>query len=89
MDLKEELDEQIDLIKKEKDPLDKEYDALDAEFKSKKEKIAGIKEERNAEKNEKNEETEIEMAGKLVKWIDNGEFLWCFEKQEIIIQESC
>ena len=42
-DLKEELDEQIDRIKKEKDPIDKEYNALKDELDKKNQHITGLK----------------------------------------------
>lgn len=42
-DLKDELDEQIDRIKKEKDPIDKEYNALKDELDKKNQHITGLK----------------------------------------------
>jgi F0F1-type ATP synthase membrane subunit b/b' len=53
-DLKDELDDLIDKIKKEKDPLDKEYDTIRAELDKKNEHITGLKTVLTAEKNEKN-----------------------------------
>lgn len=49
-DLKDELDDIIDKIKKEKDPLDKEYDTIRAELDKKNEHITGLKTVLNAEK---------------------------------------
>ena len=50
-DLKYELDDLIDKIKKEKQPLDKEYDTIRAELDKKNEHITGLKTVLTAEKN--------------------------------------